>query len=398
MRSSKPLARQLDELWDCVDNGGTGGGTVGPKGDKGDKGDPGEQGIPGNDGAPGDDGQAGPKGDTGDRGEQGIQGQTGNDGNDGADGAPGADGPSAYQVAVANGYIGNEAQWLVSLVGAKGDKGDQGNVGETGAQGIPGTNGSDGNDGAPGSDASVTNANVNTAITADRPATKTALGLVKADVGLGNVDNTADANKAVLSATKLATGRTISITGKGTAAGGSFDGSGNLAINITAVTLVAGDIPTIAQSQVTNLTSDLALKAPLASPTFTGTLGAAAIAATGAVTSTVSFGFASGAGGSQTQSPNKTSAVTLNKAHGLITMSNAALAAATIVSHTLTNSQIAATDQVICTHVSGGTSGAYTINAFPSNGSAVISVRNNTAGSLSEAIAYRFTVIKGQNA
>ena len=35
--------------------------------------------------------------------------------------------------------------------------------------------------------------------------------------------------------------------------------------------LVAGDIPNIAESQVTNLVSDLALKAPLASPTFTGT-------------------------------------------------------------------------------------------------------------------------------
>lgn len=34
--------------------------------------------------------------------------------------------------------------------------------------------------------------------------------------------------------------------------------------------LVAGDIPNIAESQVVNLVSDLALKAPLASPTFTG--------------------------------------------------------------------------------------------------------------------------------
>lgn len=73
-------------------------------------------------------------------------------------------------------------------------------------------------------------------------------------------------------ATALQTGRTISITGKATAAGGIFDGTGNLALNITAVTLAAGDIPTIAQSQVTNLTTDLAAKAPLESPTFTGTV------------------------------------------------------------------------------------------------------------------------------
>lgn len=35
--------------------------------------------------------------------------------------------------------------------------------------------------------------------------------------------------------------------------------------------LVAADIPTLAQSKITSLTSDLAAKAPLASPTFTGT-------------------------------------------------------------------------------------------------------------------------------
>jgi hypothetical protein len=38
-----------------------------------------------------------------------------------------------------------------------------------------------------------------------------------------------------------------------------------------ATTLSAGDIPAIAESGVTNLTADLALKAPLASPVFTGT-------------------------------------------------------------------------------------------------------------------------------
>lgn len=49
---------------------------------------------------------------------------------------------------------------------------------------------------------------------------KTALNLAKGDVGLGNVDNTADANKNVLSATKLTTARTID--------GVSFNGSANI--------------------------------------------------------------------------------------------------------------------------------------------------------------------------
>lgn len=52
---------------------------------------------------------------------------------------------------------------------------------------------------------------------------KTGLGLVKADVGLGNVDNIADAAKNVLSATKLTTARNIN--------GVPFDGSANITIN-----------------------------------------------------------------------------------------------------------------------------------------------------------------------
>lgn len=39
-------------------------------------------------------------------------------------GTRGGDGKSAYQIAVDNGFIGNEAQWLASLKGDKGDKGD----------------------------------------------------------------------------------------------------------------------------------------------------------------------------------------------------------------------------------------------------------------------------------
>jgi hypothetical protein len=58
--------------------------------------------------------------------------------------------------------------------------------------------------------------------------------LNKGHVGLGNVDNTADAAKNVLSATKLTTARTIGVSGiTGTAQ--NFDGSANVVIPITAV-------------------------------------------------------------------------------------------------------------------------------------------------------------------
>lgn len=113
---------------------------------------------------------------------------------------------------------------------------------------------------------------------------------------------------------------------------------------------------------------------------------------------TKGIGYATGAGGTVTQATNKATGVTLNKVTGLITMNNAALAADTTVSFTITSSAIAATDTIILQHNSAGTVGAYTFGAQPAAGSAVINVRNVTAGSLSEAIVIRYTVIKSISA
>ncbi len=65
--------------------------------------------------------------------------------------------------------------------------------------------------------------------------------LSKSHVGLGNVDNTADSAKSVLSATKWTTARTISLSGV-TATAQTIDGSGNVVVPITAVpaTLLTG--------------------------------------------------------------------------------------------------------------------------------------------------------------
>ncbi|MFJ2848315.1 hypothetical protein [Streptomyces rubiginosohelvolus] len=49
-----------------------------------------------------------------------VPGPPGDDGEDGQSGA------SAYDIAVANGYLGSQVQWIASLKGAKGDKGDAG--------------------------------------------------------------------------------------------------------------------------------------------------------------------------------------------------------------------------------------------------------------------------------
>jgi len=73
-----------------------------------------------------------------------LQGPPGDDGEDGADGAPGL---SAYQIAVANGFVGNQTQWLASLVGppgANGTDGTNGSDGEDGQDGVDGTDGVDG--------------------------------------------------------------------------------------------------------------------------------------------------------------------------------------------------------------------------------------------------------------
>jgi hypothetical protein len=106
------------------------------------------------------------------------------------------------------------------------------------------------------------------------------------------------------------------------------------------------------------------------------------------------LGYDTGAGGTVTQATSKATGVALNKICGKITMNAAALAAGTIVSFVLTNSFIAAGDVLILNHVAGGTPGSYSLNARCGAGSATIDVRNNTAGSLGEAIEIAFVLIK----
>lgn len=57
---------------------------------------------------------------------KGDKGDPGTPGSDGLDGAPGVDGKSAYDIAVAHGFIGTEAEWLESLKGADGAPGKDG--------------------------------------------------------------------------------------------------------------------------------------------------------------------------------------------------------------------------------------------------------------------------------
>ena len=67
-------------------------------------------------------------------GSPGAQGQNGAPGADGMDGAPGVDGKSAYQVALDNGFIGTEGEWLLSLKGSDGAAGAPGADGKSAYQ------------------------------------------------------------------------------------------------------------------------------------------------------------------------------------------------------------------------------------------------------------------------
>lgn len=105
-------------------------------------------------------------------------------------------------------------------------------------------------------------------------------------------------------------------------------------------------------------------------------------------------GYITGEGGTVTQATSKSTGVTLNKRCGQITLNNAALAASTTVSFTLTNSTIVATDIITLNHASVGTLGDYALSARAAAGSATIAVRNLTAASLSDALVIGFAVIK----
>lgn len=62
--------------------------------------------------------------------------------------------------------------------------------------------------------------------------------LTKSDVGLNNVDNTADANKNVATAVKLKTARNVNVSGAVTGAAIPFDGSADAIINVTSVNAI----------------------------------------------------------------------------------------------------------------------------------------------------------------
>ena len=107
------------------------------------------------------------------------------------------------------------------------------------------------------------------------------------------------------------------------------------------------------------------------------------------------LGYTAAAQGTVTQATSKSTAVTLNKSAGQITMNNASLATATNATFTLNNTYLSANDTLIVTIASGQTTaGSY--NCWANNmaaGSAAITLRNISGGTLSEAIVINFAII-----
>ena len=160
---------------------------------------------------------------------------------------------------------------------------------------------------------------------------------------------------------------------------------------ITSPSLITPVLGTPASGNLSNCTGSPVLTAPvlgIATGTSLSTTGNQVVSGSG------KQGYATGSGGTVTQATNKATGVALNKPTGQITLNNAALAADTTVSFTLTNTVIEANDILVMNHISGGTAGSYLLNAQSAAGSASINVRNITTGSLSEAIVIAFAVIK----
>lgn len=115
------------------------------------------------------------------------------------------------------------------------------------------------------------------------------------------------------------------------------------------------------------------------------------------VYATDQIGYSTIAQGAVTQTTDKSTGVTLNKSMGRITMNGAALAAGAAASFTLTNNLISIADTIIVNVSGNGTAAAYT--AYVSSlavGSAVLTLRNLSAGSLSEAVILNYALIHGQ--
>lgn len=96
-----------------------------------------------------------------------------------------------------------------------------------------------------------------------------------------------------------------------------------------------------------------------------------------------------------TQLGAKTSPLNIHGSKFTITTSSSSLSAGFTASFTINNNAIKNTDAMIfVSHVSGGTVGAYSVSAnVTGTGTALVTIRNNTAGALAQALVLKGVVI-----
>lgn len=115
------------------------------------------------------------------------------------------------------------------------------------------------------------------------------------------------------------------------------------------------------------------------------------------VNSPACLGYGPGAGGTVTQATSKSTAVTLNKACGFVTMHNSPLGGGGSVSFIMNNNVLVNNDVVIITPYYGGVSPIpYRIECkFATSQQINITVTNLSAVSLSDALEFKFAIIRG---
>lgn len=123
-------------------------------------------------------------------------------------------------------------------------------------------------------------------------------------------------------------------------------------------------------------------------PPFPSTITAANIYATSEI------GYAAGNFGTVTQQNNKTTGVTINTSSGQIITASSQLAPSAQAVFVVTNSQISANDNVICSIASGGTLGAYNVFiAQIGNGTFTVVIKNSTNNAYSEAVTLNYSIL-----
>lgn len=228
---------------------------------------------------------AGPTGATGATGADGVDGADGAQGDPGPAGADGADGESAYEIAVNAGFIGDEVAWLASLVGPQGDPGPAGADGAPGADGAQGDPGPTGDDGASAYEVAVANgfvgdeaawlASLVGATGATGPQGPTGATGPAGATGATGAPGTA-ATIAVGTVTTGAAGSSAVITNSGSSSAAVFDftiprgdtgASGSSTVTISgktgAYTVVAGDLGAVINCTANTFTVSLTAAATL---------------------------------------------------------------------------------------------------------------------------------------